>query len=199
MSLSSTYYCNSLLTGPGSYIVRFFSIIKLLCDLSKGTDEITPLSVNMSQSRLYIAHTTKRPLLLAILSFLLLTPAGAIAADFIELKLDQHSYRIELARTPAERRQGLMHRQQLDRFGGMMLIYSRSGDHRIWMKNMSIALRVYWIDSDFKVIDSKRLLPCLEDPCPVYSAAKFSRYVLELSDHDHRLQPGDRINELTNL
>jgi len=153
----------------------------------------------MSHSRPFIEQILKKPLLCAILPLLVLTPFNGIAADFIEIDIDTDSYRIELARTPAQRRQGLMYRQRLDRYGGMMLIYPRSGDHRIWMKNMSISLRVYWIDSDYKVIDAQRLEPCRQDPCPVYSAAKFSKYVLELSDRDHRLQVGDRINELTDL
>ncbi|MCP4391115.1 MAG: DUF192 domain-containing protein [Gammaproteobacteria bacterium] len=134
-----------------------------------------------------------------IMLLLAVTPVNGIAADFITIKIDADSYRIELARTSAERRQGLMYRQHLDRYGGMLLLYSRSSNHRIWMKNMSIALRVYWIDSDFTVIESRQLKPCRQDPCQVYSLTKPSMYVLELSDHDHRLKPGDRINALTDL
>lgn len=160
---------------------------------------MSSISVNMSQLGLLIVQTGKTWLVPVITLLLVVTPVNAIAARFIEIKIDADRYRIELARTPAERRQGLMHRQRLDQFGGMLLMYSRSGDHRIWMKNMSIALRVYWIDSDFTVIDSKRLEPCREDPCPVYSVTKPSMYVLELSDHDHALKPGDRINALTDL
>jgi uncharacterized membrane protein (UPF0127 family) len=153
----------------------------------------------MSHSGQFITQSPKKRLFRVILPLLVLTAFNGIAADFIEFNIGTDSYRIELARTPAQRRQGLMYRQHLDRYGGMLLSYPRSGDHRIWMKNMSIALRVYWIDSDFTVIDSQRLEPCRQDPCPVYSAAKFSKYVLELSDRDHRLQVGDRINRLTDL
>ena len=41
-----------------------------------------------------------------------------------------------------------------------MLVYPQAGDHRIWMKNMRIALRVYWIDEHFTVIGAQRLEPC---------------------------------------
>jgi len=150
----------------------------------------------MSHLRLLIAQMGKTPLVSIIMLLLAVTPASGVGARFMEIKIDADKYRIELARTSAERRQGLMHRQRLDRYGGMLLMYPRSGDHRIWMKNMSIALRVYWIDSDFTVIDSKRLEPCRQDPCPVYSVTKPSMYVLELSDHDHGLKPGDRINAI---
>ena len=92
-----------------------------------------------------------------------------------------------------------MHRSSLDRNGGMLLVYRRTGDHRIWMKNMRIALRVYWIDDAARVIEMQRLEPCQQSPCPVYFASKPSRYVLEHSDHEHPLEVGDRIDGIKEL
>ena len=60
------------------------------------------------------------------------------AAEFIRLEIADQTYRIELALTSSERRQGLMQRDSLDRLGGMLLVYRKPGDHRIWMKNMRI-------------------------------------------------------------
>ena len=67
------------------------------------------------------------------------------------------------------------------------------------MKNMLIPIRVYWIDENFTVIDMQRLQPCWASPCPVYSVEEDSRYVLELGDYEHRLEPGDRIDSLREL
>lgn len=124
---------------------------------------------------------------------------GAAAESLIELDIGGKPYRIELARSSAERRLGLMHRRYLDRDAGMLLVYRDTGHHRIWMKNVAFPLRVYWIDQDYRVIDMQRLPPCETDPCPVYSASGPSRYVLELSDHEHALKPGDRLPGLSNL
>jgi uncharacterized membrane protein (UPF0127 family) len=92
-----------------------------------------------------------------------------------------------------------MYRQQLDSRQGLLLVYSRAGDHRIWMKNMRIALRVYWIDDEFTVISEQHLKPCSSSPCPVYSAPRAARFILELGDYDHALASGDTIEGLDGL
>lgn len=81
----------------------------------------------------------------------------------------------------------------------MLLVYPQPGDHRIWMKNVLIPLRVYWIDAGFNVIGMRRLEPCSADPCPVFAVEKDSQYVLELGDYDHPLAPGDSIDGLRDL
>jgi hypothetical protein len=106
---------------------------------------------------------------------------------------------VELATTPEARGRGLMYRERLDPRGGMLLVYRNDGNHRIWMKNVPIALRVFWIDRDFRVIDARRLPPCKADPCPVYAVDRDSRYVLELADRDHGLRPGDIVSGLDSL
>ena len=86
-----------------------------------------------------------------------------------------------------------MQRQYLAPRQGMLLVYAQQGDHRIWMKNMLIPLWVYWIDAGHRVIARRRLEPCKQQPCPVYSANGDSRYILELGDYDHPLAVGDRV------
>ena len=119
--------------------------------------------------------------------------------DTIEVRLGQTTYQVELALTPAQRRKGLMHREQLASNAGMLLVYPKTGDHRVWMKNMRIPLRVLWIDDRFKVIHVMRLEPCQLSPCPVFSAPVPARYILELSDHNHDVEPGDIVEGLNGL
>lgn len=135
----------------------------------------------------------------AVVFSCLVMPAAASAERTLTLGIGGVDYRVELALTPEERSRGLMHRQQLDPRGGMLLVYKDEGNHRIWMKNVPIALRVFWIDRDFRVVHARRLPPCEADPCPVYAAKKPSLYVLELADRDHGLLPGDRIIGLDSL
>ena len=89
--------------------------------------------------------------------------------------------------------------QQLASRQGMLLVYPRAGDHRIWMKNMRIALRVFWIDDEFTVISVQRLEPCSSTPCPVYSAPRAARFILELGDYEHAIVPGDKVEGLSGL
>ena len=115
----------------------------------------------------------------------------------VELQLAQEDYQIELATSAEQRRLGLMHRSQLGARQGMLLVYPQAGDHRIWMKNMLIPLRVYWIDAGSVVIGVQRLEPCDTRQCPVYAVAEDSQYILELGDYEHRLGVGDRIENIT--
>ena len=125
---------------------------------------------------------------------LLLWGSGAAnSASALELSLNLKTYNIEIADTPAKRQRGLMHRPHLAPDEGMLFMYPQAGDHRIWMKNMLIPLRVYWIDTNFEVIDVQRLEPCNSQPCPIYSVSRDSKYVLELGDYDHALGIGDGI------
>lgn len=122
--------------------------------------------------------------------------ASASAAELREVTINGSSYRIELATTAAARALGLMHRPSLGADRGMLLVYPRDGEHAIWMKNMRIPLRVYWLDADFRVVAARRLEPCLANPCPTYRPAVESRYVLELSDREHSIALGDRLADL---
>ena len=137
------------------------------------------------------ARTGQTVVLVSMISWLLAWGTGSVSAA--ELQLGGDIYQIEMAVTPAQRQQGLMHRSQLGRRQGMLLVYPRAGDHRIWMKNVLISLRVYWIDASFEVIEVQRLEPCRGEPCSVYAAGRDSQYVLELGDYDHPLAAGDKI------
>ena len=157
------------------------------------------MTVNNSLFHLFSENIATRSLVVAFLLWSCMAPGNTAAGEIIELELGQSTYQVELAVTPAQRRRGLMYRQQLDSRGGMLLVYSQPGDHRIWMKNMRIALRVFWIDDEFTVVSMQRLEPCSSSPCPVYSAPRAARFILELGDYDHALATGDKIEGLVGL
>ena len=138
-----------------------------------------------------VSRTGQAVVLVGLLLCSVVAGIGSVSAA--ELRLGGDLYQIETAVTPAQRQQGLMHRSQLGPRQGMLLVYPQAGDHRIWMKNVLIPLRVYWIDASFEVIEAQRLKPCRGEPCPVYAASRDSQYVLELGDYDHSLAAGDKI------
>jgi len=153
----------------------------------------------MSLSSLLIAHFHKWTVPVSLMVLMAAALGAASMTPGHEIGIGKDIYRVELATTAEARSKGLMFRRSLDPYGGMLLVYREDGDHRIWMKNVPIALRVYWIDNRFKVIGALRLPPCEADPCPVYAASSASRYVLELSDRDHPLQVGDLVRGLDGL
>lgn len=157
------------------------------------------IAVNNSLLDDFSWQFTLRLLAVTILLWACLASGSTAAGEIVGLDIGKSAYQIELVVSPEQRRQGLMFRQRLDSRQGMLLVYPQAGDHRIWMKNMRIALRVFWIDEDFTVIKVQRLQPCSNAPCPVFSAPLPARFVLELGDYEHALGPGDRIEGLAGL
>jgi uncharacterized membrane protein (UPF0127 family) len=75
-------------------------------------------------------------------------PTAAVVVDTGERQV---SFRVELARTEAEREQGLMYRQKLDADAGMLFLFERSFPQTFWMKNTLIPLDMLFITSDHKI------------------------------------------------
>jgi uncharacterized protein len=61
------------------------------------------------------------------------------------------AFRVELARTPAEREQGLMYRTQMASDAGMLFIFERPSDLVFWMKNTLIPLDMIFIGGDRRI------------------------------------------------
>jgi uncharacterized membrane protein (UPF0127 family) len=116
-----------------------------------------------------------------------------------QINLAGEAYVVEIARSTKQRRHGLMYRDHLGKRQGMLFIYPRSGDHRIWMKNTLIPLTVIWFDETRTVIGIKKLIPCTTEFCPGFGVSKPSKYVLELNGENHSVKPGLKFNSLFQL
>ena len=135
--------------------------------------------------------------LFAIL-FLSLTTA-ACSSETLDLKtvsIGDQQFDLEIADTAALRAQGLMWRTQLSKDRGMLFIYPDEGNYRIWMKNTLIPLLVVWIDADYRVQETKTLLPCTTEQCPSFGIAPKSRYIIELNAKVIGIEPGMLVSGL---
>src|SRR5215510_5696977 len=83
----------------------------------------------------------------------------------------------EIARSPAQREQGLMHRKELKDGDGMLFIFERDQILSFWMKNTLIPLSIAFIAQDGRLLEIYDMEP--GDLTPV-SSSRSARYALEV-------------------
>jgi hypothetical protein len=95
----------------------------------------------------------------------------------IALGIGGESFTVEVARTEAQRQQGLMHRKSLGAREGMLFVFDRDQHLDFWMKNTSLPLSIAFLSREGKVLEIVDMQPFSEKPI----RSKFSaRYALEL-------------------
>ena len=86
---------------------------------------------------------------------MLLTQSTSLAAspDTLVLKTESgdHSFTVEVARTPQQKALGLMFRRSLPENAGMIFLYDRPQPVVMWMKNTHISLDVVFISAGGRV------------------------------------------------
>lgn len=105
-----------------------------------------------------------------------------------------HPFRVEIARTPQERAQGLMFRKSLAPDRGMLFEFERPQVVAFWMKNTLIPLDMLFVDAAGRIIGIHR------DAVPLSLAAILSpgpvRGVIEVAGGTAArlgIRPGDRV------
>ena len=84
---------------------------------------------------------------------------------------------LEIARTEAQRSQGLMYRKTLKDGEGMLFIFERDQILSFWMKNTLIPLSIAYIAYDGKIIEIHDMEPGNLNPIV---SSRSSRYALEV-------------------
>ncbi len=76
-------------------------------------------------------------------------PLGVVSVNFQPQGL---WIEVELARTPAERTEGLSHRSSLPRNRGMLFDFGTSGNYGFWMYETSMPLDIIFADESFTIV-----------------------------------------------
>lgn len=128
-----------------------------------------------------------------VLLLLLFVFACGNSMEKTTLRIGKDSYSIEIARTPEERRTGLMNRKSIPEKSGMLFVFDKDQRLSFWMKNTHLPLSIAYISSDGTVKEILSMVP--ESLAPVNSR-HFVRYALELPEgafEKSGVKPGDKI------
>ncbi len=126
-------------------------------------------------------------------------PSGAVAFPSSPLAIQTgdgktHRFKVEVARSPEERSQGLMFRRTLAPDAGMLFDFGRTEPVAMWMKNTLIPLDMLFIAGDGAIVNiAQRTVPQSLTPIP---SAKPVRFVLELPGGTASrlaIKPGDKV------
>lgn len=101
---------------------------------------------------------------------------------------------VEVVDTQEKRQLGLMYRNELPAFGGMLFIFPQEGPLSFWMKNTPLPLDIIYINADFTIVH------IAENTAP-YSTANIpskypAKYVLEVNGgfcRQHGIAAKDRV------
>jgi uncharacterized membrane protein (UPF0127 family) len=77
----------------------------------------------------------------------------------IPLYIKGREIRVEVAKTPEERAQGLMWRKHLGRGEGMLFIFEKEDYHGFWMKDTLIPLSIAFIDKEGRIVKIAEMKP----------------------------------------
>lgn len=116
---------------------------------------------------------------------LVFMPERSAPMETTGLSIDGHSYIVEVASSPAQRRQGLMGRTQLPEGTGMLFVFPQEVPQQFWMKNTLIPLDILYFSREEQtgrfVLDSWHTAqPCHKDPCPMYPSQGAVKFAVEL-------------------
>ena len=91
-------------------------------------------------------------------------------------------FQVEIVKTEKQRAYGLMYRPVMALNEGMLFIFDRQANQRVWMKNTLLALDVIFLSKQGKIVSIlQSLKPCEQKECKVYDSIKKAKYMLELN------------------
>jgi uncharacterized membrane protein (UPF0127 family) len=96
-----------------------------------------------------------------------------------------HTLTVEIARTPEERRRGLMDRESLAAQQGMLFVFAndRPANSGFWMYRTLIPLDIAYLNAAGTIVAIRNMTPCPagSSNCPTYEPGTKYRYALEVN------------------
>ncbi|QAU35314.1 DUF192 domain-containing protein [Janthinobacterium sp. 17J80-10] len=139
-----------------------------------------------------------RPTLAAALILCASAASAQQAVKFrtLPLNIGIHVIQAEAAATPAQREQGLMHREKMGPNQGMVFLFEGATTICMWMKNTLLPLSVAFIDEQGKIVNIADMQPqSTESHC----GEKPVKYALEMNQgwfRQKNIKPGTLVDGL---
>jgi uncharacterized protein len=95
------------------------------------------------------------------------------------IKIDGITFKVDVADTESEWKQGLSGTNSLAPLTGMLFVFDDNSQHGIWMKDMKYPIDVLWISENYRIVNIKKNMTPESYP-EVFQNSKPARYVLEL-------------------
>lgn len=80
----------------------------------------------------------------------------------------------EVARTPEERADGLMYREDVPDGTGMIFVFESLDIRSFWMQNTYVALDIAYMDASYRIVDIKQMEPMTTETHPSAAPAMFA-------------------------
>lgn len=190
-------------------MIQSIMIFKLLLDFIRKIGFIVPIAIGVVLAYIYLANpltSQGSPSLIDMVRNINISEVSKIVSSFQNNNTTptqapsqwQSKQKVTFSTTPptqftletaisSEQKQiGLMYRDNLETFQGMIFIFESDSNTGFWMKNVNFPLDIIFLDKDYKIIDLfENVPPCkVNDPdqraCPTYTSTTPYRYAIEL-------------------
>lgn len=122
---------------------------------------------------------------------------------FISLKtptanINNHAFKLELAKTQQEKAIGLSKKEMLEKNAGMLFLFEKPDYYSFWMKDMKFPIDIIFIKKYHIVTIHKNVLPPINpnDRLPTFSPKEPADTVLEINaglSEEYKFKEGDMV------
>ncbi len=114
-------------------------------------------------------------------------------AETVQLRINSHTFYVEVAMTDEERARGLMHRDSIPETGGMLFVFESERRLSFWMKDTRIPLSIAFIRDDGLIMEMYDMEPFSLETIESRFPARYALEVNKGTFGDLGIRPGDRV------
>jgi uncharacterized membrane protein (UPF0127 family) len=124
--------------------------------------------------------------------FIIITITGVASLKYLKnnnvsksptATINNHTFKLELAKTQQDKVIGLSKKEMLDKNTGMLFLFERPSILSFWMKDMKFPIDIIFIKNNRIVTIHKNVLPPKNpnDKLPIYNSKELADTVLEIN------------------